>query len=70
MNQSLTNRIYWVSTGFLSVLMLLDGSQFVIHSQSFLEDIRRLGYPSIFSRWWASPNSRVPPSFYTKAFHG
>ena len=45
MNQRLTNRVYWVSTGFLSVLMLLDGSLFVIHSQSFLEDIRRLGYP-------------------------
>ena len=44
-NQRLTKRVYWASTGFLSVLVLLTGSQDVIHAPPFLEEIRRLGYP-------------------------
>jgi DoxX-like family len=38
-------RVYWVSTGLLSVLMLLSGAGDLLRFPPFVEDLRRLGYP-------------------------
>ena len=41
----MTNRVYWVSTGLLSALMVLSGILDLVHVQPFVETMRRLGYP-------------------------
>jgi hypothetical protein len=39
------DRVYWVSTGLLSALMVLNGILDLLHVQPFVETIRLLGYP-------------------------
>jgi hypothetical protein len=40
-----TRRVYWGSTGLLSVLMLLSGTGDLLRFRPFVEDLVRLGYP-------------------------
>lgn len=45
MTLEMIDRVYWVSTGLLSALMVLNGILDLLHVQPFVETMRRLGYP-------------------------